>query len=80
MTAPVHLTQVKLGMPITINGQSGWGQDVFWIDSQLAKVGKRVKDDEHNVWTVLEVYGTRAFIEIDKQRAAWKRWAEVLGC
>ena len=54
-------------------------RDVFWIDAELAKVGKRVRDEDGRVWTVAEVYNAKPFTDIEKQRAAWKRWAEVLG-
>ena len=81
MTAPRRLTQVLL--------TQGARQDVVWIDTEFARVGKHVVDldmctafavtaIEDHVWVVSEVYGTREFADVDKQRAAWKRFADVL--
>ncbi len=54
-------------------------QDVFWIENEFAKVGKKLKDDDGIVWVVVETYNAKLFKDVDKQREAWKRWADVLG-
>ena len=83
MTAPRNLTQVRLER--ADGPAKGIKQDVCWIDSEFAKVGKvlRKLDSEYapwidDTWVVAEVYGTRLFTDIEKQHAAWRRWAEVL--
>lgn len=57
---------------------AGYSEDVFWIQNELAVVGKRVRDEEGIVWRVQEVYNAKPFSDVDKLRAAWKRWADVL--
>lgn len=82
MTAPARLTQVILTRPSESRLEAGFVnsecKDVVWIDFELAKPGKRVRDEDGRIWTVDRVYGTREFADIEKQHAAWKRWAEVL--
>lgn len=88
MTAPARLTQVLLQR--ASGPARGIKQDVFWIDARFAKKGRYVRDLEleegpyglkpaDSTWLVAEVYNTKDFADVDKQRAVWKRWAEVLG-
>lgn len=72
-TASKMLRQVKLvreGRP---------GEDVFWIDNDLAKVGKRVVDAGGVVWRVVETYNARPFTDIDRQIETWAEFAKTLG-
>lgn len=89
MSAPERLTQVML---TRASGPSrGCQQNVCWIDSKLAVKGRKVRDLELEadgapwgmkledcLWVVTEVYNTRLFADVEKQRSVWKRWADVL--
>lgn len=68
------LRQVLLRRP----SEHGYYEEVFWIDNAVAKAGKRVRDDDGLIWTIVEIYSARHFEDVDKLRAAWKRFAEVL--
>jgi hypothetical protein len=68
------LRQVLLRRPV----DNGHAEDVFWIDNTLARVGKRLRDDDGVVWTVIDTYTARPFDDLEAQRDAWKRWAEIL--
>lgn len=69
------LRQVLLERP-TGNGVA---QDVFWIHNDLAKVNKRVQDEDGTIWTIKEVYNAKDFEDLDKLYSAWSRWKDVLG-
>lgn len=75
--------QVLLSRPITpyvkwMQHADGYKEDVFWIDNKLAKIGKKVKDEDGVIWTIKDVYNAKEFEDIEQQRATWKRFAEVL--
>jgi hypothetical protein len=53
--------------------------DVWWIDSTLARVGKRVRDEDKRVWTIAEVHGTRPRQSVEAWNEAGRRFQEVLG-
>ena len=55
------------------------GEDVFWIDNDLAKIGKRVVDGAGVVWRVAETYNARPFIDVDRQIEVWAEFAKTLG-
>lgn len=66
------LRQVLLSRPRRpshSDGTDGFGvyQDVFWIDSALARKGKKVIDEEGLVWTVEETYGVKDMQYLVKQ-------------
>lgn len=69
------LRQVLLRRPI----DRGAAEFVAWISNELAILGKRVRDDDGIVWTVAATYNAKHFADVDAQRAAWKRWSDVLG-
>lgn len=56
---------------------------VTWLPTQFAKVGKNLsllEDEQWNDgWKVVEAYeGTRSLEDVDAQRDALKRWQEVI--
>lgn len=55
------------------------GEDVFWIDNDLAKVGKRVVDEADVVWRVAETYNARPFADVDRQIEVWAEFTKTLG-
>ena len=55
------------------------GEDVFWIDNDLARVGKRVVDQAGVVWRVAETYNARPFADVDRQIEVWAEFAKTLG-
>ena len=55
------------------------GEDVFWIDNDLAKVGKRLVDDKGVLWRVAETYNARSFEDVDRQIEVWAEFAKTLG-
>ena len=69
------LRQVLLRRP---SESGGHYEDVFWIDNRWARLGTKVKDEDGVVWQIAELYNVREFIDMEKQRAAWKRFSEVL--
>jgi len=54
-------------------------EDVWWIDSRLAVVGKRVRDEDCRVWAIAEVHGERDRAFLDAQENARGQLAYVLG-
>lgn len=58
--------------------RSGSKQDVFWIRNEVARVGKKVVDDDGIVWTVVEAYNARPFEDVDRQIRVWAEFAETL--
>jgi hypothetical protein len=68
------LRQVKLHRPV----EGGVAEDVWWIDNAVAKVGKRVLDEAGVTWVVVEIYGARAFSDIDKVVGVQKVFAKKL--
>lgn len=69
------LRQVLLRRP---RGESGYMDDVVWIDDELAHKGKRVQDEDGIVWVVKETYNAKPFEDVDKQREVWKRFSDIL--
>ena len=57
---------------------NGYREDVYWIRNDLAKLNKRVKDEDGKIWTVAEVYSARPCEDLDAWREAWKKFADVL--
>jgi hypothetical protein len=55
------------------------GEDVFWIDNDLARIGKRVVDEAGVVWRVAETYNARPFADVDRQIRVWADFAKTLG-
>ena len=55
------------------------GEDVFWIDNDLAQVGKRVVDEAGVVWKIAEIYNARPFADVDRQIEVWSEFAKTLG-
>lgn len=68
----------KMLRQVLLKELNGTKQDVFWIDNEVARVGKKVKDEDGIVWVVAEAYNAKLFDDVDKQREAWKRWSDVL--
>lgn len=68
------LRQVLLRRP----SPNGHYEEIFWIANDLARTGKRLRDDDNYVWEVIAIYGAKEFDDVDAQRAAWKRWRDVL--
>lgn len=58
--------------------ETGQYTDVFWIDNKLAKLNKRVIDDDGNIWTITALYNARAFKDVEETIKLWKRFKEVL--
>jgi hypothetical protein len=58
--------------------RSGSKHDVFWIRNEVAKVGKKVVDEDGVVWTVAEAYNARPFKDVDLQIRVWAEFAETL--
>jgi hypothetical protein len=58
--------------------RSGTKEDVFWIRNEVARVGKRVVDEDGVVWTVAEAYNARPFKDVDRQIRTWAEFAETL--
>ena len=56
----------------------GNGQDVFWIDNELASPGKQVLDEADKIWVVAEVYNVRKFADVDRQVGVWAEFARTL--
>lgn len=69
-----YVTQVKLTQDIT-NGQR---ENVCWIEGRLARCGKFVRDEDGQLWTVSEVYGSTQVNDLIIQHRAWRDFAEVL--
>jgi len=74
-TSKEVLRQVLLRKP---SASGGYNEDVFWIDNKLARVGKKVLGEDGAIWQIIETYNALEFEDIEKQRAAWKSFAEVL--
>lgn len=55
------------------------GEDVFWIDSVQATVGKRVIDEAGVIWRVAEAYNARPFTDVNRQIEVWAEFAKTLG-
>jgi hypothetical protein len=51
---------------------------ICWVDSRLAKFGKRVRDDDGHVWKVEEIYVTWPKSKLDAQRNWLVKMQEVL--
>jgi hypothetical protein len=68
------LRQVLLRRPT----RQGHAEDVFWIDNSIAKVGKRVRDEDGVVWLVAETYSAKPFADVDLHHRTWKAFAAVL--
>jgi hypothetical protein len=68
------MRQVKLQRRST----TGLKEDVFWIDNELAKPGKRVIDTDGIVWIVAEVYNAKPSKELDIEYEAWREFARTL--
>lgn len=53
--------------------------DVAWIEVKYARVGKRLRIEgkDNEIWTVVEVYGTRRREWVDGARAARRHFSEV---
>lgn len=58
--------------------RSGTKEDVFWIRNEVARVGKKVVDEDGVVWTVTEAYNARPFEDVDRQIRTWAEFAETL--
>lgn len=72
-----RITQVMLTRR---RSPSSMSTEVCWIESGLAKIGKRLSiEGSPEVWTVSEVYGTREIESLDMQYKAWREFAEKLG-
>ncbi len=52
---------------------------MFWINNELAKVGKRVVDGAGIIWRVAETYNARPFADVDRQIEVWAEFAKTLG-
>lgn len=57
---------------------TGYTEDVFWIQNAMAKVGKRVRDEDGVVWRVQEIYNTKTFHDVDILRDTWKQFFDAL--
>ncbi len=68
------LRQVLLRRP----SERGNYEEVFWIANELARKGKHVRDEDGHIWEIVETYSAKSFDDVDAQRAAWKRWSDVL--
>ena len=53
-------------------------EDVYWIDNELAKVGKRVVDGAGVIWRVAEIYNARPFADVEQQIETWAEFAKTL--
>lgn len=54
--------------------------DVAWVDDELGRVGKRLRvEATGEIWTVVEVYGTRRREFVEATRPAQKHMREVVG-
>lgn len=60
----------------------GGAVDTRWIPIDLAKVGKTVKiradDGWQDGWVVTDIFSAKAFDDLQIERQAQKRWADVL--
>lgn len=65
MTTTKSKTKMMRQVKLVREGKPG--EDVFWIDNDVAKVGRRVVDEAGVVWTVVETYNARPFEDVDRQ-------------
>lgn len=70
------LRQVKLHRPV----EGGVAEDICWIDNTVAKAGRRVMDEDGVIWTVVEIYGARAFSKVDLTARVAREFAKTLDC
>ncbi len=68
------LRQVMLVRPSEI----GEYQDVCWIRNELARVGKRVQDENGVVWTVRELYNSKERDDVLVIANTARNYAEIV--
>ena len=71
--------QSKMMRQVKLVREGKPGEDVFWIDNELAKVDKRVVDGAGVIWRVAETYNARPFADVDRQIEVWAEFAKTLG-
>ncbi len=69
-----QLRQVLMRRPT----DAGHVDEVYWIRCDLAKSGRRVRDSDGTVWSIMEIYNTKTVADLEELYSAWKRWEDVL--